>query len=153
MVMSDAVHRRFPRGALLGAGALVTFAILAAVTARVGGIGVTRVANTEAIAIRELRFVDRTDGGVDVVAADSNKTIDILPPGQDGFVRIVLRNLARERIRREQERHIPFRLTRWADGRLSVEDPTTGRRVDLGAFGAVNAASFAKLMTVEETTQ
>ena len=42
--MSDAVHRRFPRGALLGAGALVTFAILAAVTARVGGIGVTRVA-------------------------------------------------------------------------------------------------------------
>lgn len=151
--MSDAVHRRFPRGALLGAAALVTFAILAAVTARVGGIGVTRVANTEAIAIRELRFVDRTDGGVDVVAADSNKTIDILPPGQDGFVRIVLRNLARERIRREQERHIPFRLTRWADGRLSVEDPTTGRRVDLGAFGAVNAASFAKLMTVEETTQ
>jgi len=151
--MSDAVHRRFPRGALLGAGALVTFAILAAVTARVGGIGVTRVTNTEAIAIRELRFVDRTDGGVDVVAADSNKTIDILPPGQDGFVRIVLRNLARERIRREQERHIPFRLTRWADGRLSVEDPTTGRRVDLGAFGAVNAASFAKLMTVEETTQ
>ena len=77
----------------------------------------------------------------------------MLPPGQDGFVRIVLRNLARERIRQEQERHIPFRLTRWADGRLSVEDPTTGRRVDLGAFGAVNAASFAKLMTVEETTQ
>jgi putative photosynthetic complex assembly protein len=153
MVMSQAVHRRFPRGALLGAGALVSFSILAAMTARVGGIGVTRVANTDPVAVRELRFVDRTDGGVDVVAADSNRTIDTLPSGQDGFVRIVLRGLARERIRQEQERHIPFRLTRWADGRLSVEDPATGRRVDLGAFGAVNAASFAKLMTVEETTQ
>ena len=50
--MSQAVHRRFPRGALLGAGALVTFAVLAAVTARVGGIGVTRVADTAAIAVR-----------------------------------------------------------------------------------------------------
>jgi putative photosynthetic complex assembly protein len=153
MVMSQAVHRRFPRGALLGAGALIGFAVIAAFTARVGGIGVTRVADTDPVAVRELRFVDRADGGVDVVAADSNKTIDMLPPGQDGFVRIVLRGLARERIRQEQERHIPFRLTRWADGRLSVEDPSTGRRVDLGAFGAVNAASFAKLMTVEETTQ
>ena len=125
-------------------GALVRFAILAAVTARVGGIGVTRIADTDAIAIRELRFVDRADGGVDVVAADSNKTIDMLPPGQDGFVRIVLRGLARERIRQDQDRHIPFRLTRWADGRLSVEDPSTGRRVDLGAFGAVKRGILRK---------
>jgi putative photosynthetic complex assembly protein len=151
--MTHAANRRFPRGALFGAIALVCFAIAAASAARLGGIGVTRVADADAIATRELRFVDRTDGGVDVVAAESNRTIDILPPGQDGFVRIVLRGLARERIRQDQERHIPFRLTRWADGRLSVEDPATGRRVDLGAFGAVNAASFAKLMTVEETTQ
>jgi putative photosynthetic complex assembly protein len=151
--MEQPANRRFPRGALFGAIAVVSFAIAAAGTARIGGIGVTRVADTDTIAIRELRFVDRVDGGVDVVAADSNRTIDMLPPGQDGFVRIVLRNLARERIRQEHDRHVPFRLTRWSDGRLSVEDPTTGRRVDLGAFGAVNAASFARLMTVEETTQ
>ncbi len=151
--MPQAAQRRFPRGALFGAGALVSFAILAAVSARIGGIGVTRVTDSDPVSVRELLFVDRTDGGVDVVAADSNKTIDILPPGQDGFVRIVLRGLARERVRQNQGRHVPFRLTRWADGRLSVEDPTTSRRVDLGAFGAVNAASFAKLMTVEETTQ
>lgn len=151
--MTHAANRRFPRGALFGAIALVCFAIAAATAARLGGIGVTRVADADAVAMRELRFVDRADGGVDVVAADNGRTVDVLPAGQDGFVRIVLRGLARERIRQEHDRGIPFRLTRWADGRLSVEDPTTGRRVDLGAFGAVNAASFARLMTVEETTQ
>jgi putative photosynthetic complex assembly protein len=151
--MSQAAPRRFPRGALFGAVAVVCFAVAAATAARLGGIGVTRVADTDALTIRDLRFVDRADGGVNVVAADNGRIIEVLPPGHDGFVRIVLRGLARERIRQEHDRDIPFRLTRWADGRLSVEDPTTGRRVDLGAFGAVNAASFARLMNVEETTQ
>jgi putative photosynthetic complex assembly protein len=151
--MTQVASRRFPRGALFGAVAVVCFAIAAASAARLGGIGVTRVTDTDAVASRELRFVDRADGGVDVVAADNGRTIEVLPAGHDGFVRIVLRGLARERMRQEHDRSIPFRLTRWADGRLSVEDPSTGRRVDLGAFGAVNAASFARLMTVEETTQ
>jgi putative photosynthetic complex assembly protein len=145
--------RRFPRSVLLAAGAVVTFAMLAALTARVSGIGVTRVADSTPVVTRELRFEDRPDGGVAVIAADSNRTIGVLAPGSDGFVRIVLRGLVRERVRNDQGRQVPFRLVRWADGRLSVEDPTTGRRVDLGAFGAVNAASFAKLMNVEETTQ
>ncbi|MET0445647.1 MAG: photosynthetic complex assembly protein PuhC [Pseudorhodoplanes sp.] len=145
--------RRFPRSTLFAAAAVVTFTILAALTSRVSGIGVTRVADSKPVVTRELRFEDRQDGGVSVIAADSNRTIGVLSPGTDGFVRIVLRGLVRERVRNDQGPQVPFRLVRWADGRLSVEDPTTGRRVDLGAFGSVNAASFAKLMTVEETTQ
>ncbi|MFN3351055.1 photosynthetic complex assembly protein PuhC [Pseudorhodoplanes sp.] len=151
--MPHAEPRRFPLGALLGAAAVVCFAIAAAATARLADIGVTRVAETEPVAVRALRFEDRSDGGVAVIAADSDRTIDVLAPGQDSFVRIVLRSLARERLRQDHGREIPFHIVRYADGRLSVEDPSTGRRVDLGAFGAVNAASFARLMTVEETTQ
>ena len=40
----------------------------------------------------------------------------------------------------------PFRLARWSDGRLTLEDPTTGRRIELGAFGPTNAEVFAELM-------
>ncbi len=32
----------------------------------------------------------------------------------------------------------PFRLTRWSDGRLSLDDPATDRHVDLEAFGPTN---------------
>ena len=145
--------RRFPKGALLGAAAVVSIAIVAAAAGSIGGVGVTRVAESEAVTIRDLRFEDRPGGHVAVIAAATDETITMLTPGNDGFVRIVLRGLARERLRNDHDRQVPFRLTKWADGRLSVEDPTTGRRVDLGAFGAVNAASFSRLMTVEETTR
>ena len=138
--------RRFPRGPLIGAGLLVAVAVTGASVASFAGIGATRVVNTKPVSIRELRFEDRPDGGVAVISAASNQTIDVIAPGQDGFVRIVLRGLARDRMRKEHDRQNPFRLTRWEDGRLSVEDPMTGRSVDLGAFGAVNAAAFARLM-------
>ena len=138
--------RRFPRGALIGAGCLVAVALAGASAASIGGIGAARVVDSNPISIRDLRFEDRPDGSVAVISANTGKEIDIIAPGNDGFIRIVLRGLARERIRQAQDRQVPFRLTRWEDGRLSVEDPTTGRRVDLGAFGAVNSAAFAKLM-------
>ena len=153
--MSQAVHRRFPRGALLGsrsAGRLRDPSRPS--TARVGGIGVTRVADTDAVAdpraaLRRPRGWRRRRG------RGRQQQDDRHAAARPGRLRPHRRcaALRANACVRHQDRHIPFRLTRWADGRLSVEDPTTGRRVDLGAFGAVNAASFAKLMTVEETTQ
>ena len=38
-------------------------------------------------------------------------------------------------------------LTRWADGRLSLEDRTTGRVIALDAFGPTNGEAFAQLLT------
>ena len=46
----------------------------------------------------------------------------------------------------------PFRLTRWSDGRLSLDDPATGRRIELDAFGPTNTAVFAHLMGATATT-
>jgi putative photosynthetic complex assembly protein len=141
--------RRFPKGALFGAGLLVTVAIVGASAASVGGIGVARIADTAPVTVRDLRFEDRPDGSVAVISAATNREVDVIAPGNHGFVRIVLRGLARDRIRQAQDRYSPFRLTRWQDGRLSVEDPMTGKRVDLGAFGSVNAGAFARLMTAD----
>ena len=44
-----------------------------------------------------------------------------------------------------------YDYTRWADGRLSLQDEATGRSIDLGAFGPTNAAVFAHLMTGSAT--
>ena len=37
-------------------------------------------------------------------------------------------------------------LTRWADGRLTLNDPSTGHVVALEAFGPDNARAFARLL-------
>jgi putative photosynthetic complex assembly protein len=47
----------------------------------------------------------------------------------------------------------PFRLTDWTDGRLTLEDRSTGRSVELRAFGATNAAAFARLLTARGEDQ
>ncbi|NBT78838.1 MAG: hypothetical protein EBT04_10375, partial [Betaproteobacteria bacterium] len=41
-----------------------------------------------------------------------------------------------------------FRLAGHADGRLTLTDPVTGRRLDLVAFGTDNAKSFSRWLPV-----
>jgi len=139
--------RPFPRGALAGAALLVVFALIAAAVGRLSGIGTVRLASPAPVAVLELRFEDRADGGVAVYAARDGRLVDVLAPGTNGFARGALRGLARDRKRQGIGAEPPFRLTRWADGRLSLEDPATGRRIDLEAFGPTNAAAFARLMS------
>ena len=57
-----------------------------------------------------------------------------------------MRGLARERKRQGIGPELPFQLVGRADGRLTLIDPGTGRRVDLESFGPTNAAAFVRLM-------
>ena len=50
------------------------------------------------------------------------------------------------------EAHTSFRLTRWADGRLSIEDPTTRESYELEAFGSTNEAVFARFLPEPATS-
>jgi putative photosynthetic complex assembly protein len=138
--------QRFPPKALVGAAMLIAFTIITAATARWTGFGSIREPQASANRTRELRFDDRLDGAIAITQASDGRTISVIKPGTDGFVRTVMRSLARERRLHEGDRQVPFRLTRWADGRLSIEDPATGRRIDLGAFGTANTQAFARLM-------
>ena len=131
--MSDPHHDRpFPRGALIGAALLLGSAILLAGAARITGVGTLAKPTSTAIDTRE--------------AEGAEGPVAILAPGTNGFVRSVLRGLARERRLQGVGSAPAFRLTRWADGRLSLDDPSTGRIVELGAFGPTNRAAFAQLM-------
>lgn len=130
--------------------ALVLFALTSATAARLTGVGTSRVTTTAAVETRDLTFTDGERGAVLVFDAE-RRLIDTLAPGSNGFVRVVLRGLARERKLGDIGAEPPFRLTRHADGRLMLTDPSTQRQVDLAAFGDANARSFARLMTVGRT--
>jgi putative photosynthetic complex assembly protein len=128
------------RGLLLAAIAAASLAGVAA--ARLGG---WQAASPDAPTVqqRRLHFLDRPDGGIAVVDADSGSTLDVVQ-GEQGFLRGVLRSMARERRRQDQGPRTPLELHGRSDGRLTLLDPATGRRIDLESFGPTNAAVFAR---------
>lgn len=149
----SAIHTEtVPRGALLGAAAVIAVALTAAIGARVTGMAplAAPVATAESVSVRHLQFLDAEDGSVLVRDADTGARVQALAPGEGGFVRGTLRGLARGRRQHAVPADAPFRVTLFADGRVWLEDPATDQRIDLGAFGADNLAAFAAFLTTEE---
>ena len=145
--MSDPFEGKpFPRAALAGAGLLIAATLAFAAANRIFGAPASSKDDTPVRIERALRFVDRSAGGVDVVDADTGRSIVVLRPSEDGFIRATVRGLAQERRRRGLDDTIPFRLALRSDGRLTLEDPATARTIQLRAFGPTNAAAFARLL-------
>ena len=146
--MSEAVaDRNVPRGALIGAAALISFAIVAAAVGRVTGIGAVRAGYSAPLHSVALRFEDRPDGAISVISAESGSIVGAIEVGTDGFIRTVLRSMAFDRQRRGIGSGPPFTIVTWPNGRASIDDPSTGRRVDLAAFGVANMQTFTRLIT------
>lgn len=141
----DALDRQLPRGFVIAAGVLVLSSLIMVSIARLTGYQPERPPPSAVVESHDLRFEDRADGAVLVYTADEQLAYTILP-GTNGFVRGVLRGLVRERRADHVGPTPPFRLTRWADGRLSLDDPSTGRHVDLEVFGETNAGAFADIL-------
>lgn len=144
-----------PRSALAAAGMLVgaTLAMTAAVTwgfaERAAVPAIERAeASIAPVATRNLTFRDQSDGSVLVIDADSREEIvTLIGEGNGGgFVRGVLRGLARDRRMRNVGAAPPFELTLWQDGALSLKDSATGRSVELGSFGPDNRAAFLRFL-------
>ncbi len=143
--MSDSFARPFPRGALIGAGTLLGLSLLLVAGSRINGVGATRMPEAGVVSTLDVRFADRADGAVVATAADDDHVVAVFAPGTNGFVRGVMRGLARERRRDGIDAVPPFRLTRWTDGRMSLTDTATGVNINLEVFGPTNAAAFAQL--------
>jgi putative photosynthetic complex assembly protein len=152
--MSAAATQPSPRWArwtpspVLAAGLLVLATLAAVAALRLSGTPPVAEAPSAVLVMRELRFVDRADGAVEVIDVQHPERSQLLAAGagNDGFLRATLRTLARERKREGFDATPPFHLSKLADGRLLLEDPSTGRRVDLEAFGSTNAQRFARLL-------
>jgi putative photosynthetic complex assembly protein len=135
-----------PRGALLGAGAVIVLSIGLAAAARNARVHSPAVPLAPPRQVIELRFADRADGSIVVGDAATGREVSVLPARSSGFVRGVLRGMFRNRKLESMGPDARFRLAREADGRLTLIDPETGRRVDLDSFGPTNSASFAELL-------
>ncbi len=102
------------------------------------------------LAAYELRFEDNPNGSVSVYLDSDDVLIEVLQPGGSSFVRGVLRAMARERRQHGISPDAPFRISRLPANRLLIEDPTTGRRIPLEAFGPDNVAAFRRLLDAAE---
>ena len=145
--MPEPTNRHWPQRVIFG---LIGLALIAAVTGRI--FGHSQVADTgSVVASRDLSFADRADGAVVITDARTDQTVDVLQ-GEQGFIRATMRGLARARHSEGVGGGAPFRLTAWSDGRLTLDDATTGRHLELQAFGSTNSAVFARLLHLEART-
>jgi putative photosynthetic complex assembly protein len=145
-------EQKIPRPVLIGAAALMLLSLVFAGVSRQSlktELARPRPAPLESVT---LSFEDRA-GAVVVTDASSGRELVSLPPNSNGFVRGVLRGFFRERKLESLGRQASFVLAREADGRLSLEDTQTGRRVDLNAFGPDNTAAFAQLLDAARHAQ
>ena len=139
-------HGTVPRLPRMALGAMVLLVLLTVAWVRLTGIGAVQVPDAAAASVRELLFEDRPDGSIVVLDARDRHLVDTVAPESNGFLRGTMRGLARERRRQGIGPELPFQLVGRADGRLTLIDPGTGRRVDLESFGPTNAAAFVRLM-------
>ncbi|MBK1716548.1 photosynthetic complex assembly protein PuhC [Thiocystis violacea] len=145
--MSDAFgHRPFPKGVLYAVAALLSFTIIMIGVARLTGFMMPQAPVTAEVESRDLRFVDLDDGSLAVYDVATGELIHTLSPGEEGFIRGVLRSMERQRKGYQASISEPFHLARRENGMLTLEDPTTGILLDLRAFGETNQAAFADLM-------
>ena len=141
----------FPRAPLIGLFAIVGLSLAAAVAGRMTHTSAVEPPTGALVAARDLRFADRSDGAVVITDTGLNQVVDVLH-GEQGFIRATLRGLARTRKSEGVGEGPSFRLTAWSDGRLTLDDASTGRHVELQAFGSSNVASFARLLPLAPQT-
>jgi putative photosynthetic complex assembly protein len=139
----------FPRGALIAAAALVGFSLVSTTAVRIVRLNAPApapVVDPSPALSADLLFSDRADGAIVVQKGGGRTLVATLAPGTNGFVRGVMRGLARDRISRHIGEAPPFRLSQARDGRLSLLDTATGRLIDLESFGVSNRAVFLDLL-------
>lgn len=156
--MSESHHHHgieVPREALIAAGLLIGLTIAAVAAFRIAGLDPTAQIPdaVPSVIARELRFQDGPDGSVIVYEVRGDRpdeVVHIVHSGEGGFLRGILRSLARARNASGIGPEHPFVLAERTNGTVVLEDPQTGQRIDLQAFGPTNIDSFRALLAGAE---
>ena len=142
-----------PRGALIGAAVLLTSVMALTGAVRIGWI--PKSANPELsrsaahiapAATRDLHFADREDGAVVISDAATDEIVTVIPFGEGGFVRATMRRMAKTRAAAGIGSEPSFKLIRWKNGALSLQDPQTGKDAEIYGFGPDHTAIFAGML-------
>lgn len=147
---SNPMRGHLPRWPALALIVIIGLTLAQALTARVTGVGASRVPDGVVDRVLPLRFFDEQDGSIRVVRATDGHQIDLIAPTTHAFIRITMRGLVRERRRAGGTAETPFLLQDRTDGRLILEDPVTGRRILLSSFGTPNVQAFRRLFAASD---
>lgn len=149
--MASALLRNgsLPRGMVLGTVIVMAGTLVLATLGHDAPVNPAE-AGAQPTASRDLRFSDRADGAVVVTNAQTGRELDVVEPGTEGFVRGAMRGLVRQRRIAEIGPDMPFRLSVWPDGRITLQDTANGNTMELHAFGRTNAEAFLRLLSAEE---
>ncbi len=98
------------------------------------------------VAERQLQFVDRDNGAVEVRVMPQNEVLDVIEAGDGGFLRGILRGLVRERRLEAASMSPGFLLQQFEGGAVVLTDMSTTREIDLRAFGSINAKDFLRYL-------
>ena len=142
----------FPRSALISAGVLVAGSIVLAAVSHATNAEHVALPPTVAVSSVDLAFKDLPDGGIVVTDAATGRLVSDVAPETGHFVRGIMRALVRGHRRAGEPDGMPFRLTRWADGRLTIADPSTRESFELEAFGSTNERVFAAFLEAPRKT-
>ena len=139
-------ERPIPPAILIGGGLVMAVSLLMVTSARVGLT--PHQHRPVAARVESLDFKVRSEAaGVEgVYAASDGRRVAALAARGDDFLPSLVDKLRQERRLRGVGGDAPFRLVRWSDGRVSMQDPTTGRELNLESFGSVNEANAARLI-------
>jgi putative photosynthetic complex assembly protein len=136
---------KVPRGPLIGAALLVVLVFAVAIEARTTGHSASLEPVTGVALQREVRFDPQGDGTLSVFDVGQNREIVRLHSDKNGFIFGMLRGIRQKRDVAQTDPKTPFRITRWQDGRMTLDDPSTGMHVAVSSFGPTQIASFEQL--------
>jgi putative photosynthetic complex assembly protein len=133
---------------LYAALGLVALVFTMAISARFFGLFKFDSAPYAAVESTWLRFVDAEDGSILVFDAQgaADKPMIRIAPQTNQFLRGALRGLARKRRAANVQPEQPFVLTKWADGRITLDDPSTKAQISIESFGPTQVESFVALL-------
>ena len=146
--MSSLVHRARlawpPLLATAAVGAIAVLALLPAPPLKDGAV---------VIASKQLRFVERPGGSMDVIDAATSRLAGRVATVKDGFVPGMMHGMSIIRRHDGVDQNLPYRITEMSDGRVLLIDPPSRSEIDLESFGRGNAASFTAYLHGQEQPQ
>ncbi|MEM6973080.1 MAG: photosynthetic complex assembly protein PuhC [Pseudomonadota bacterium] len=104
-------------------------------------------AGSPIVSSRAVAFDQRAEAGVIVVRdAGTGGEITTLVDADNSFMQNVYKVLTKERRRRAVALDLPYQVSAHENGRVAIMDLTTGRVIDINAFGANQVKAFASLL-------
>jgi|GEM_PF-772303 len=140
-----------PKPLLLAASAMVILTIALAAAWRYWLDPGDTDSGIRMIQTQAFRFVPLEDEGLDVRLMPEDTSLTVVHGNLSNFLQGIVRSLGRQRlVAQVDDMDAPFQLTYWADGRLTLEDPTTETTIALQAYGADNTAHVFALLRMAE---